>query len=107
MSGGVWDAAVEGRTAESLPSAESAFTWLGLESVAQMIADVRSEIDPGAEDGDERAEQLELSADERYNALITPEVALHLVKLRSVSSTGGDSSARTGRSRRDELSLLG
>lgn len=76
MSGGVLDA-VEGRTAESLSAAESAFTWLGLESVAQIIADVRSEIDAGALDDDERAEQIELSADERYNAIIPSDAALH------------------------------
>lgn len=75
MSGGVLDA-VEGRTAESLSAAESAFTWLGLESVAQIIADVRSAIDVGALDDDERAEQLELSADERYNAIIPTDDAL-------------------------------
>lgn len=61
-----------------------------------MIADVRSEIDEGAVDDDERAEQPELSADERYNAIIPSDAALHLVKLRSVSSTGGDSSASGG-----------
>ncbi|RAN78620.1 hypothetical protein B5P43_17040 [Bacillus sp. SRB_336] len=72
-SGGFLDA-VEGRTAESLSAVESAFTWLDLESVAQVIADVRSEIDAGALD--ERAEQLELSAEERYNAIIPSDAAL-------------------------------
>lgn len=75
MSGGVLDA-VEGRTAESLSAAESAFIWFGLESVAQIIADVRFQIDLGALDDDERVEQLELSADERYNAIIPADATL-------------------------------
>ncbi|GHG54802.1 hypothetical protein GCM10012320_26330 [Sinomonas cellulolyticus] len=74
MSGGVLDA-VEGQSAESLVAAESAFAWLGFEPVARIIADLRSEIDAGALD-DERAEQLELSADARYNAIIPSDAAL-------------------------------
>ncbi len=74
MKGGVLDA-VERRTTELLQAAQSAFVWLGLESAAKIIADVRTEIDAGALD-EERAEQLEWSADERYNSLLPSDAAL-------------------------------
>lgn len=71
--------AVKSGTAESLAAAESAFSWLGLAPVAQIIADVRSQIAAGALDDDERAEHLELTADERYNAVIPSDAALQSV----------------------------
>lgn len=75
MNGGVLDA-VERRTTELLQAAQAAFVRLGLEPAAKIIADVRTEIDAGALDDDERAEQLERSADERYNSLLPSDAAL-------------------------------
>jgi hypothetical protein len=75
MSGGLVDAIGSLRTAE-LDAAESGYRWLGLDMAAQVVAIVRSEIGHGALDDDERAESLELRADEGYTQAIPTDQAL-------------------------------
>jgi hypothetical protein len=43
---------------------------LGLADVAAVLSDVRSQLAAGALDDDDRAEELEQSADDRYNELL-------------------------------------
>lgn len=74
MSGGVLDAFE--RTSEDVPQIQAAFRWLGLESIAELLASVRQDIADGALDHDDRAEALEREADERYNVILASDAVL-------------------------------
>jgi hypothetical protein len=78
MSGGVL-AAVERLTDPELDAAESGYTWLGLAGAAQVIALIRDEVRAGTLDDDDRAEQLEHEADQRYADTIPADATLHSV----------------------------
>jgi hypothetical protein len=54
----------------------AAYRWLGLESVAELLASVRRDIDSGVLDDTDRAEALELDADRRYAAILPLDEAL-------------------------------
>lgn len=75
MSGGVLDA-VERASAEDLAEVSVAFRRLGLESVADLLASVRRDIDSGVLDDADRAEALELAADNNYRAILPSDEAL-------------------------------
>jgi hypothetical protein len=75
MSGGLVDA-IERLGPAELDAAESGYRWLGLDRAAQVVATVRSEIGSGALDDGERAESLELRADETYAQAIPGDQAL-------------------------------
>jgi hypothetical protein len=74
MNAGVLDA-VE-RTSADYIRIDHAFRWLGLESVAVVLAAIRRDIAAGALDEDSRAEELELGADERYSAIMPSDAVL-------------------------------
>lgn len=57
---------IERATTEQLDAADAGYRWLGLPAVADAVQMVRREIDDGALDDDDRAEALELRADEEY-----------------------------------------
>ncbi len=76
MSGGLLDA-VERLTEAQLDAAESGYGWLGLPAAAQVVAYVRSEVRAGAPEDDERAESLELVADQRYAEIIPVDDTLY------------------------------
>jgi hypothetical protein len=59
-----------------LNAAESGYRWLGLDTAAQVVAVVRSEIGGGALDDDERADSLELRGDEDYAQAIPRDQVL-------------------------------
>ncbi len=75
MSGGLLDA-VDRLESGALDAAESGYRWLRLEPAAEVVAMVRSEIVQGALDDDDRAETLELRADERYAQVIPTDQTL-------------------------------
>jgi hypothetical protein len=74
MSGGVLDAFE--RTLADVTQTEAAFRWLGLESIAALLASVRQDAAAGALGDDDRAEALEREADERYNAILPSDAVL-------------------------------
>lgn len=65
MSGGLVNA-VEQSVPDHLDAAEAGFRWLRLETAADVVAMVRREIEAGALDDNDRAEALELRADDEY-----------------------------------------
>lgn len=75
MSGGLLDA-VERTEPSALDAAQSGYRWLGLDAAAQVVAGVRSEIDERALDDDDRADALELRADEEYAQAIPSDQTL-------------------------------
>ena len=75
MSGGLLDA-VERLTPEQLEAAEAGYGWLRLEPAADVLAMVRREVSGGALDDDDRAEALELRADEEYGRMIPTDQTL-------------------------------
>lgn len=75
MSGGLVDA-IERLGQAELDAAEAGYRWLGLNPAAQVVAIVRSEIGNGALDDEERAESLELRADEAYAQAIPSDQVL-------------------------------
>lgn len=74
MSGGVLDA-VESSGSDELDASVSGFEWLGLGDVAALVTDVRSELADGALE-DDRAEELEQAADDRYSELLPSDAEL-------------------------------
>jgi hypothetical protein len=75
MSGGLVDA-IERLTPAEADAAEAGYRWLGLGPAADVVASVRREVDAGALDDDERAEALELRADEEYGHVIPADDTL-------------------------------
>ena len=75
MSGGLMDA-IERVTSEEADAAEAGFRWLGLGAAADVVASVRGDIAAGALDDDERAEALELRADEEYERAVPDDDTL-------------------------------
>ncbi len=73
MSGGVLDA-VE-RTSAAINQAEAAFRWLGLESIAALLASIQQDVTAGTLE-DDQAEALEREAGERYNAILPSDAIL-------------------------------
>jgi uncharacterized protein YpuA (DUF1002 family) len=71
MSGGLVDA-IERLGRAELDAAESGYRWLGLDTAAQVVEMVKYKIDDGALDDGERAESLELRANEEYARAIPP-----------------------------------
>ncbi len=69
MSGGLVDA-VDRLESSELDAAELGYRWLGLDTAAQLVTQVRAEIGNGALDDDERAESLEMRADQEYARVI-------------------------------------
>lgn len=74
MFGGLVDA-VETLDGEALNAAEAGYRWLHLAPVAAVVADVRKQVESGPLD-DERAEALELAADDRYDRLVPSDVTI-------------------------------
>jgi len=66
MSGGVLDA-VGRLSTEELTATYDGYRWLGLDSVADLISSIQSEIGAGALDDKDRVDALEASADDAYN----------------------------------------
>jgi hypothetical protein len=75
MSGGVLDA-VERTSGDDLAKAEAGFRWLGLGSLADLLASIRRDIESGALDDDEQAEAMELASDRGYQAALPSDEAL-------------------------------
>jgi uncharacterized protein YpuA (DUF1002 family) len=75
MNSGMLDA-TERLTAPELDDAESGYRWLGLDEAAEVVEFVRREIADGALDDDNRAESLELEADNRYASLVPQDETL-------------------------------
>ena len=75
MNGGVLDAA-ERLSAEDYPKVAAAYRWLGLETVADLVASVRRGLESGVLDDADRAEALELDADRCYAAILQSDEAL-------------------------------
>lgn len=75
MSGGLLDA-VERSAPNELDAAEAGYRWLGLERAAAVVAMVRREIDSGALEDDDRAEALEVRADDAYGQAVPADQAL-------------------------------
>lgn len=75
MSGGLLDA-VERVTPEQLAAAVEGYQWLGLDQAAEVVAMVRQEMDAGALDDNDRAEALEVRADDEYARAIPRDQTL-------------------------------
>jgi len=75
MSGGLLDA-VERMTPEQLETAQAGYHWLRLDPAADVVAMVQQEIDAGALDDDDRAEALEVRADDEYGRAIPRDQTL-------------------------------
>ena len=75
MSGGVLDA-VESLEPAELDAAVAAYEWLGLPDLAALISEVRSQIADGALEDDDRADELEASSDDRYDASLPTDADL-------------------------------
>ncbi|WP_405069706.1 hypothetical protein OG558_08430 [Kribbella sp. NBC_01510] len=75
MSGGLLDA-VERMTPEQLEAAQSGYHWLRLDSAADVVAMVQQEMNAGALDDDDRAEDLEVRADDEYGRAIPGDQTL-------------------------------
>jgi hypothetical protein len=75
MSGGLLDA-VERITPEQLAAALAGYHWLGLDQAADVVAMVQQEIDAGALDEEDRAEALEVRADDEYGRAIPSDQTL-------------------------------
>lgn len=76
MNGGLLDA-VERLTREQLDAAQTGFRWLKLEPAADLVATIRHEIAAGALVDEDRAEALEVRADEEYERLVPTDQALY------------------------------
>jgi hypothetical protein len=74
MSGGLLDA-VERTTPEQLEAAQAGFRWLRLDPAADVVAMVQQEVDAGVLD-DDRAEALEVRADDEYGRAIPGDQTL-------------------------------
>jgi hypothetical protein len=75
MNGGLLDA-VDRLSESELDAAEEGFRWLDLDAAALVVDYVRNEIRDGANDDEDRAERLELEADDRYSAVIPTDSML-------------------------------
>lgn len=75
MSGGLLSA-VEQATPDRLDAAEAGFRWLRLDAAAGVVAMVRREVEAGALDDDERAEELEGRADGEYGRVVPTDQTL-------------------------------
>ena len=62
-------------TPEQLAAALAGYHWLGLDQAAEVVAMVQQEMDAGALDAD-RAEALEVRADDEYRRAIPREQTL-------------------------------
>lgn len=65
MSAGLLEG-IQRATTPQLDAADAGYRWLGLPAVADLVLTLRREIDAGAMDDDERAEALDMRADEAY-----------------------------------------
>jgi hypothetical protein len=75
MSGGLLEAS-ERLGADKLDAAQAGYQWMGLGAAADVLTEVRREIAAGVLDDDDRAERLELSADEDYAAVVPTDQTL-------------------------------
>lgn len=75
MSGGLLDA-VERTTPEQLEAAQAGYRWLRLDPAADVVAMVQQEVGAGALDDDDRAEVLEVRADDEYGQAIPGDQTL-------------------------------
>lgn len=75
MSGSLVNA-VEHATHDQLEAAEAGYRWLGLETAAGVIAMVRQQIEAGALEDDDRAQELEERGDEQYAQVIPADQTL-------------------------------
>jgi hypothetical protein len=75
MSGGLLDA-VERMTPEQLEAAQAGYHWLGLDPAADVVAMVQQEVNAGALDDDDRAEDLEVRADDEYGRAVSSDQTL-------------------------------
>lgn len=75
MSGGLLSA-VEEAEPDELDAAEAGYRWLGLDAAAEVVAMVREEVEAGALDDDDRADQLEVEADEAYDRVVPTDQTL-------------------------------
>jgi len=75
MIGGLLDA-VEHLTSEQLEAAQAGYHWLRLDPAADVVAMVQQEVDAGALDDDDRAEALEVRADDEYGRAIPGDQTL-------------------------------
>lgn len=75
MSGGLLNA-VEQAAPDQLDSAEAGFRWLRLDTAADVVAMVRREVEAGALDDDDRAEDLEQRADDEYGRVVPTDQAI-------------------------------
>jgi len=88
MGGGVLDA-VESLEPAELDAAAAAYEWLGLRDVVALISEVRSQIADGALEDDDRADELEASSDDRYDASLPTDADLEAAfRNRLVSDPG-------------------
>lgn len=75
MSGGLLDA-VERLSPQRLEAAQAGYRWLRLDPAAEVVETVRREVDAGALEDDDRAEALELRADDEYGRAIPTDETL-------------------------------
>ena len=75
MSGGLLDA-VERSSPDQLDAADAGFRWLRMAAAADVVAIVRREVQAGVLDDDQRAEALELRADDEYADVVPTDQTL-------------------------------
>lgn len=75
MSGGLLNT-VEQATPDQLDAAEAGFRWLRLDAAAGVVAMVRREVEAGALDDDDRAEELEGRADDEDGRVVPADQTL-------------------------------
>lgn len=75
MNGGLLNS-VDQAPPEQLEAAEAGYRWLHLDAAADVVATVRREVETGALDDDDRADALEVRADEEYAAVVPTDQTL-------------------------------